>query len=190
MVPTFTRSSIGQGGAQLYSGSIATPTPQAFNVASPPEAEPGFGVDPPIQGRPGHALHTGPYPPGLSRLNAYGASTTGSLSLHLLTSLDGPAPSGSPGTSRRCRGRLPPSPAFPGSGCPQLHQTAATAGRCRPFTSTRLRGTCPVANDLVRSTGCDQRRARSIETPRRRKSQSVWSARAVRRTPWSKCSTG
>lgn len=47
----------------------------------------------------------------------------------------GPAPSGSPGTSRRCRGRLPPSPAFPGSGCPQLHQTAATARRCRPFTS-------------------------------------------------------
>jgi hypothetical protein len=27
MVPTFTRSSIGQIGAQLYPGSIATPTP-------------------------------------------------------------------------------------------------------------------------------------------------------------------
>ena len=47
MVPTFTTQSIGQGGAQLYSGSIATPTPQAFSVASPPEQEPGFGVDPP-----------------------------------------------------------------------------------------------------------------------------------------------
>jgi hypothetical protein len=47
MVPTFTTQSIGQGGAQLYSGSIATPTPQAFGVASPPEQEPGFGVDPP-----------------------------------------------------------------------------------------------------------------------------------------------
>jgi hypothetical protein len=46
MVPTFTTPSIGQGNAQLYSGSIATPTPQAFSVASPPEQEPGFGVDP------------------------------------------------------------------------------------------------------------------------------------------------
>jgi hypothetical protein len=38
-------ASIGQGGAQLYSDSIATATPQAFTVASPPEQEPGFGVD-------------------------------------------------------------------------------------------------------------------------------------------------
>ena len=44
MVPTFTRSSIGQGGAQLYSGSIATATPQAFTVASPPLELNGFGV--------------------------------------------------------------------------------------------------------------------------------------------------
>jgi hypothetical protein len=46
MVPTFTRSSIGQGGAQLYSGSIATATPQAFTVASPPLELNGFGVKP------------------------------------------------------------------------------------------------------------------------------------------------
>jgi len=38
-------SSIGQGGAQLYSGSIATPTPQTFSVASPPAFKPGYGVD-------------------------------------------------------------------------------------------------------------------------------------------------
>ena len=44
MVPTFTQQSIGQGGAQLYSGSIATPTPQAFNVASPPPELNGYGV--------------------------------------------------------------------------------------------------------------------------------------------------
>src|SRR5918998_1009682 len=68
----------------------------------------------------GHALHTGPYPPDLSRPHAYGTSTTGSLSLHLLVLLAGPGPSGSTDPSRRCRGRLPPSPAFPGSGCPQL----------------------------------------------------------------------
>lgn len=36
VVPTFTAPSISQGGAQPYSDSIATPTPQTFNVASPP----------------------------------------------------------------------------------------------------------------------------------------------------------
>ncbi len=36
--------SIGQGGTQLYSGSIATTTPQAFIVASPPTELDGFGV--------------------------------------------------------------------------------------------------------------------------------------------------
>jgi hypothetical protein len=45
MVPTFTTHSIGQGDAQLYSGSIATATPQTFTMASPPERETGFGVD-------------------------------------------------------------------------------------------------------------------------------------------------
>ena len=43
-VPTFTMRSIGQGGTQLYSGSIATTTPQAFTVASPPTELDGFGV--------------------------------------------------------------------------------------------------------------------------------------------------
>jgi hypothetical protein len=47
MVPTFAEQSIGQGGAQLYSGSIAMPTPQAFNMASPPMELFGFGVDNP-----------------------------------------------------------------------------------------------------------------------------------------------
>jgi hypothetical protein len=45
MVPTFSTHSIDQGGGQLYSDSIATATPQAFTVASPPEHRPGFGVD-------------------------------------------------------------------------------------------------------------------------------------------------
>jgi hypothetical protein len=43
--------------------------------------------------------------------------------VHLLTPLAGPKPSGSTGPSRRCQGCCPPSPASPGSGCPQL-QTA------------------------------------------------------------------
>ena len=49
--------------------------------------------------------------------------------VHLLLLLAGPRPSGSAGPSRRCRGCLPPSPASPGSGCPQLRYAAATAQR-------------------------------------------------------------
>lgn len=36
---------IGQGGAQLYPGSLATPTPQTFSMASPPTSLSGYGVD-------------------------------------------------------------------------------------------------------------------------------------------------
>jgi hypothetical protein len=128
MVPTFTRSSIGQGGAQLYSGSIATATPQAFTMASPPLELNGFGVDPP----PGcRALHTGPYPPGWSRLRGYGASDTGSLALHLLTSLDEPAPSGSTSTARLLGAACHQSPSFPAIGCPD-----ASSDRCDGPTET------------------------------------------------------
>jgi hypothetical protein len=128
MVPTFTRSSIGQGGAQLYSGSIATATPQAFTMASPPLELDGFGVDP----TPGcRALQTGPYPPGWSRLRGYGASSTGSLTLHLLTSLDEPAPSGSTGTARLLGAACHRSPSFPTIGCPD-----ASSGRCDGPTET------------------------------------------------------
>ena len=123
--------SIGQLGAQLNSGSIATTTPQAFIVASPPALKAGFGVDstPPllVDG----VTHCTPalIHQVSSRCDDYGASTAGSLSLHLLTSLDEPAPSGSSSASRRCRGCFPPSPPSRGSGFPQLHQAAATAWR-------------------------------------------------------------
>ena len=46
MVPTFTTESIDEGGARLDPDSIATPTPQAFAVASPPDQQTGYGVDP------------------------------------------------------------------------------------------------------------------------------------------------
>ncbi len=52
----------------------------------------------------GHVLHPGPHPPDWSRRHRYGASTTDSLALRLLTLLAGPGPSGSTGPSRRCRG--------------------------------------------------------------------------------------
>jgi hypothetical protein len=59
-----------------------------------------------------------------------GASLRGVLTpvprVRLSIPLAGPAPSGSTETSRLCQGRLPPSPAPPGSGCPQLHPPAAT----------------------------------------------------------------
>ena len=47
MVPTFTTESIDEGGARLDPDSIATPTPQTFAVASPPDQQTGYGVDPP-----------------------------------------------------------------------------------------------------------------------------------------------
>ena len=87
---------------------------------------------------PGHVLQSGPYPPDWSRRHRYGASTTGSLALRLLTSLAGPGSSGSADPPRRCRGCFPPSPAIPGSGCRPLHQTAATARRWSPSISTRI----------------------------------------------------
>lgn len=65
-VPTFTMRSIGQGGTQLYSGSIATTTPQAFIVASPPTELDGFGVkaldltaEDPVHCRPAHIRQVG-----------------------------------------------------------------------------------------------------------------------------------
>ena len=78
MVPTFTTESIDEGGARLDPDSIATPTPQFFDVASPPDRQPGFGVGPHRTSNTGHALHTGPYPSGLSRYWTYGASDSGS----------------------------------------------------------------------------------------------------------------
>ena len=75
------QESIDEGGARLDPDSIATPTPQTFGVASPPDPQTGFGVDPPAaltRSGADHALHTGPYPSGLSRLWTYGASDSGS----------------------------------------------------------------------------------------------------------------
>ena len=87
--------------------------------------EVGFGVDRHRDEDDGHALHPGPHPPGWSRYHVYEALTLVPL-VRLLVSLAGPAPSASTGASRPCWGCFPPSPASPGSGCPQLHQPAAT----------------------------------------------------------------
>ena len=55
----------------------------------------------------------------------------------LSATLAGPAPSGSTGHVPALSGLLPPSPAPPRSGCPQLHRPAATRRRRRSLTSTR-----------------------------------------------------
>ncbi len=67
------QESIDEGGARLDPDSIATPTPQFFDVASPPDRQTGFGVGPHRTSGTG-----GPYPSGLSRLWTYGASDSGS----------------------------------------------------------------------------------------------------------------
>lgn len=140
MVPTFTKQSIGQVGAQLYPDSIATVTPQAFTVASPPLELDGFGVqqtlaedeEPPVHCRPAHIHQI------RARLRDYGASNTGSpTQLHLLTLPAGHAPSGSTDTLRLRRGRLPPAPPIHDTSCPQLHRTAATVRRGRSLTLPR-----------------------------------------------------
>ncbi len=138
-----------QGGAQLYPGSIATTTPQTFTVASPPPELSGFGVDPTPARRPCTA-----YRPRSARLEParrYGALTLVPL-VHLLVSLAGPAPSGSTGTSRLCQGCFPPSPASPGSGCPQLHPAAATASE--DGLSPPLGQPAPRGAQLPREESC------------------------------------
>lgn len=53
--------------------------------------------------------------------------------VHLLVSLAGPVPSGSTRTSRRCQDCFPPSPASPGSGCPQLQPGCCDSPAARAF---------------------------------------------------------
>ena len=87
----------------------------------------------------GYALLPSPDPSGFELVDRLERLCyAGSPSLHLPVSLAGPAPSDGAGTSRRCRGCLPPSPAFPSSGCPQLHQPATTGQQRCPFTTARL----------------------------------------------------
>lgn len=129
MVPTFTRCSIDQAGTQLYPGSLAVSTPQTFDTASTPTTEKKWQ-----RGRFHHEKGTAYCTPAhirqiWSRFFSNGASTTDSLTLYPLVSLAEPALSGSANTSRRCQSCFPPSPAFPGSDCSQLHPTTATAER-------------------------------------------------------------
>jgi hypothetical protein len=107
-------------------------------MASPP-AYPFRLRSRPARNHGGRARQTDPDPPGSSRLDAYGASRAGSSR----------APSRLACRTRpvwQCQGvpslsgLLPPSPASPGSGCPQLRPAAATARRPGSFTPARNTG--------------------------------------------------
>jgi hypothetical protein len=104
MVPTFTTESIDEGAARLDPDSIATPTPQFFDVAAPPDRQTGFGVGPHRTSGTGHALHTGPYPSGLSRLWTYGASDSGSSRTPSHHCLPDPSRLTVPARPVRCQG--------------------------------------------------------------------------------------
>jgi hypothetical protein len=81
---------------------------------SPPE-RPDAGRDP-RQSSP----QPSPHPPGSSRWFRLRGFITLVPHVRLSVSLARPRPSGSTDLSRRCQGCFPPSPAPPGSGCPQL----------------------------------------------------------------------
>lgn len=79
---------------------------------------------------------SGPDPPGSSRC-VFERRKTSVSRVYLSVTLATPAPSGSTDTPWLCRGRLPPIPAPPETGCPQLHRPAATGRRRRSLTSTQ-----------------------------------------------------
>ena len=151
MVPTFTTESIDEGGARLDPDSIATPTPQTFGVASSPDPQAGFGVDPHHRAdtRSGadHALHTGPYPSGLSRFWTYGASDSGSSRTPSHHCLPDPSRLTVPTRPVRCRGcshhrvrsHAPAAPSFTG----QLRLTGGEV-LTPPLDSRRLVAHCGV----------------------------------------------
>jgi hypothetical protein len=98
----------------------------------------------PAEKFPTHHVGARRIPAHIRQVGAGGVPLRGVRALvphvHLPVLLAGPGPSGSTGPSRRCRGCYPPSPAPPGSGCPQLHHAAATTRRTRSFTSSRSDG--------------------------------------------------
>ena len=97
----------------------------------------------------GHVLHPGPYPPDWSRaapLRGFHHWFTRVTPSDLASRTRAvwqyqPVP-----TLSRL---LPPSPAIPGSGCLQLHPTAATARRRSPSISARIRSASWRTEELV-----------------------------------------
>ena len=123
---------------------------------------------------------SGPDPPGSSRC-VFERRRTSVPRVCLSATLATPAPSGSTDTSWLCRGRLPPIPAPPGTGCPQLHRPAATGRRRRSLTSTQSTSasrrtggrTHALSGPVDRATVADRCRTRgSGQDPGRRRRRS------------------
>jgi hypothetical protein len=138
-VPVFTDDSLDEGGAQLCPCGIATATPQHYTMASKTDNQ---MPAPEFPTRPTSGLRSGrcaPHPAhihqvragralrdvnaGSSRTPLHHARRTHTIWQYWrVPALSGP---------------LPPTPAPPGAGCPQLQRPAATGRRCRPSTSTQ-----------------------------------------------------
>jgi len=139
VVPVFTARSFLEGGARLCPYGIAMVTPQTFTMASGRMREnphPKFPA----------ASTTGTHRDRPTSARFEPVPTLRAVTRRFLTCT---YPSRSPdphhlavlATPRLCQGRLPPSPAPPGSGCPQLQRAAATTRRRRPLTSSRSTST-------------------------------------------------
>ena len=102
--------------------------PEPTNVAGPEVAHPEVR-----QARTAPS----PDPPGSSWWDILGGFTHRFLAYSFSSCSPDPPPSEGAGHAPALSGRLPPSPAPPGSGCPQLHQPAATDQRWRSLTPTR-----------------------------------------------------
>lgn len=143
--------SFGQVGAQLYPGSITAPTPQAFSTASSPSPRTGSGVDPPdrIRSRTAFRPVSARFEPEapLRGFNHWFTRVTPSDLASRTRAVWQYQPV--PTLSRL----LPPSPAIPGSGCLQLHQTAATARRRSPSISARIHSASWRTQDEVPRVG-------------------------------------
>ena len=181
MVPTFTLEPLDGVGAQLCPCSIATTTPQAFTVASRSATSTDRRSSPHIFVRVRAATR-----PRSTRFEPV-ALLRGVQSLvphvHLSVLLAGPGPSGGADPSRRCRGCFRPPRRLPGSGCPQLHQLAATGRWRRSFTSSRFKsaswrsmsmtqrrsGSAGSKARLTRSSEGSASRSRLVQPPRRRR---------------------
>src|SRR3954447_24325433 len=115
-VPTFIHEPFDGIGTQLCPCTIATATPQAFTVASRPATSPGPGV-PRSAGRAVRVRDA--IRPTSARFRVGGLVLRSVQPLVprvcLSVSLAEPAPSGSAGTTRRCRGLLHQPPPCQGS---------------------------------------------------------------------------
>jgi hypothetical protein len=132
------RHPVGQVGAQLYPGSIATSTPQTSSWPLGRHQETGVGVAVHLDG-----VHCNP-----ARIRQVGAG--GRLTrrqalvprVHLLALLAGPGPSDGAGPSRRGRGCSHPPVRLHGQAALSFTRTAATARR-------RVLSSRPVRRRLV-----------------------------------------